>query len=83
MILDIYLRVFVSKVLKIWPDLSLLLIGKYERRDVLNRELVSKRELELEVLENCQLIQIVCSGKRDKGMAEQEFSQEKASESWV
>lgn len=76
MILDIYLRVFLSKMLKVCPSLSLLLIVKCERRDEWKRKCVSQREAKLEGFENSQPIQVLYSINRVENVAGGEFSEE-------
>lgn len=62
---DISIKRFLSRALKVWPGLFLLLIDK----DRLMKELLSKREATLKDLENSQPIKTAkdataCSGER-------------------
>jgi hypothetical protein len=57
------------------PDLSLLLIIKYERNDKLRKDLLREKK-RADDLENSQPVGIVCSTDRTKRVARQLFFEE-------
>lgn len=76
--LDIWLKIFPKKMLKMWIALFLLFIAKCKRKDKFREELLSTKKQRLDDLGNSQPIQIAKDAENRRFTVKKARSSEKA-----